>query len=154
MRLNSRCSKTVDAVLALPSGSPAHANYLSDEFKRVFRWASSQEWLPVTVYQALATVPGLRKGRTEAREAGPVLPVWEATVNANLPPLPPIVADMARLQRLTGARPGEICQLRPCEVDNRSRHGLTLGQETFLASARFARYSGRHVRRYSHLGPD
>lgn len=38
-------------------------------------------------------------------------------VEATLPHLQPIVADMVRLQRLTGARPAEICILRPCDVD-------------------------------------
>ncbi len=85
--------------------------------KRMFRWAASEELVPVTVYQALATVPGLRKGRTEARETGPVLPVADAVVDATLVHLPPVVADMVRFQRLTGCRPGEVCSLRPCDVD-------------------------------------
>jgi integrase len=97
--------------------SRRYINYLIEEIKRVFRWGTSQELVPVTVHQALSTVPGLRKGRTDARESEPVRPVAEATVNATLDHLPPIVADMVRLQRLTGARPGEICTLRPCDVD-------------------------------------
>jgi len=94
-----------------------YINYVVAEIKRMFRWAASQELLPVTVFQSLATVPGLRRGRTDARELPPVLPVAEATVNATLPHLSPIVADMVRLQRLTGCRPGEVCAIRPCDVD-------------------------------------
>ncbi len=97
--------------------SRRYTNYIAEEIKRMFRWGSSQELLPVTIYQALATVPGLRRGRTEAHECPPVLPVAETTVNLTLPHLPPIIADMVRLQRLTGARPGEICAARPCDVD-------------------------------------
>jgi integrase len=81
--------------------------------KRMFRWAVSMELMPVTVYQALSTVPGLRRGRTQAREPQPVGPVDQADVERTLPFLPPIVADMVRLQQLTGMRPGEVCQLRP-----------------------------------------
>ena len=33
------------------------------------------------------------------------------------PTCPPVVADMVRFQRLTGCRPGEVCQIRPCDVD-------------------------------------
>jgi hypothetical protein len=33
-----------------------YCNYLIDSIKRIFKWAVSQELLPVTVYQALATV--------------------------------------------------------------------------------------------------
>jgi integrase len=88
-----------------------------DEIKRMFKWGASMELLPVTVYQALATVPGLKRGRTEARETAPILPVDDAVVEATMPNLPLVVADMVRLQKLTGARPGEICQLRPMDVN-------------------------------------
>ncbi len=41
----------------------------------------------------------------------------EAVVNATLPYLSPVVAAMIQLQRWTGARPGEVCLVRPCDVD-------------------------------------
>lgn len=82
----------------------------------MFRWAVEQELLPVTVYQALQTVAGLRKGRSEAKEAKPVGPVSEEHVRATLPFLSPQVAAMVRLQLLTGARPGEVVALRPRDV--------------------------------------
>ena len=85
--------------------------------RRMFRWATSHELLPATVYQALCTVPGLRKGRSAARETKPVLPVENYVVEATLPYLPSVVTDMVRFQRLTGCRPREICQMRPCDVD-------------------------------------
>jgi integrase len=62
-------------------------------------------------------VKGLHKGRTEARESEPVLPVEENVIQATLHHLPPLVADMVRLQRLTGCRPEEVCLLRPCDID-------------------------------------
>ncbi|MEN6557125.1 MAG: site-specific integrase [Thermoguttaceae bacterium] len=94
-----------------------YCNYLTDAIKRMFKWAASQELMPVTVYQALATVPGLRKGRSDAKEAKPVLPVAADVVDATRPYLPEVVADMVRLHRLIGARPAEVCILRPCDVD-------------------------------------
>ena len=60
---------------------------------------------------------GLKKGRTKAPEPEPVLPVEDTLVEATLPHLPEIVADMVRFQRLTGCRPGEVCQLRPMDLD-------------------------------------
>ncbi|RIK74924.1 MAG: site-specific integrase [Planctomycetota bacterium] len=95
----------------------SYVNHLVETIRRVFKWGVSQELVPASVFQALATVPGLRRGRTEAREPKPIMPVAESIVDATLPRMPPIVADMVRLQRLTGARPGEICILRPCDVD-------------------------------------
>ncbi|QDT69054.1 site-specific tyrosine recombinase XerC [Planctomycetes bacterium MalM25] len=88
-----------------------------NRIRRAFRWAAGEELIPASVSQALATVPGLRAGRTTARETAPVLPVDDATVDATLEKLPEVVADMVRLQRLTGMRPGEVCSLRPCDVD-------------------------------------
>lgn len=88
-----------------------------DRIRRVFKWAASEELIPGAVPQALATVENLRKDRSAARETPPVLPVSDAMVDATLPFLPVVVADMVRFQRLTGARPGEVCMLRPCDVD-------------------------------------
>ena len=83
----------------------------------MFKWGVTEELVPSSVYESLRTVEGLRKGRTTAPETKPVLPVDEAVVDATLPHLPPILADLLRLQRLTGCRPGEVCILRPCDVD-------------------------------------
>ena len=88
-----------------------------DRIRRCIKWAVSQELIPAAVHQALTTVPGLRKGRTTAREPAPILPVPENVFQATLPFLRPVVADMVRLQRLTGCRPEEVCMLRPCDVD-------------------------------------
>lgn len=38
-------------------------------------------------------------------------------VEATLPCLPQVVADMVRFQSLTSCRPGEVCTLRPSDVD-------------------------------------
>ncbi len=84
---------------------------------RMFGWGVSQELVKSEVTQALREVKGLHKGRTDARETAPVLPVGEDIVNATVEHLPPIVADMVRLQRLTGCRPEEVCLVRPCDVD-------------------------------------
>lgn len=85
--------------------------------RRAFKWAAAEELIPASVPTALATVPGLRAGRTSAREPKPVMPVAEDVVKATLAKLPEVVADMARLQRFTGMRPGEVIDLRPCDVD-------------------------------------
>jgi integrase len=85
--------------------------------KQFFKWAVSEKLLPSSVYESLATVGGLKKGRTEAREPDPVTPVPDFVVDATLPFLPPVVADMVRFQRLTGCRPGEVCLIRSCDED-------------------------------------
>jgi integrase len=83
----------------------------------MYKWAVSEELLAESVFRALATVRGLERGRTEAKETAPIVPVADAIVDATLPHLTPPVAAMVRIQRLTGARPGEVCAMRGCDLD-------------------------------------
>ncbi len=85
--------------------------------KRLFKWGVAQELIPATSLHALQAVPGLRKGRSNARENSPVQPIEDRAVQATLPHLQIVVADMVRFQRLTGCRPQDVCNLRPCNVD-------------------------------------
>ncbi|MGC1272810.1 MAG: site-specific integrase [Planctomycetaceae bacterium] len=84
--------------------------------KRCFKWGVENELVPPSVFHGLQAVAGLRIGRSLAPEAQRVLPVETAAVNATLPHLSPVVAAMVRFQAATGCRPGEVCQLRPCDV--------------------------------------
>lgn len=97
--------------------SRTYANSQTARIKRMFKWAASEQLLPIEVFQSLATVDGLRRGKTEARESKPILPVADELVDATLPHMTPVVADMVRLQRLTGMRPAEVCIVRPCDID-------------------------------------
>jgi integrase len=78
----------------------------------------------VRVYTALATVEGLKKHRTAARETTPVRAVSDEAIEQTLPFLPTVVQDMVRVQQLTGCRPGELCAMRPRDID-RSREPWT-----------------------------
>ena len=86
---------------------------------------------------------GLQRGRSKARETEPVRPVAEAIVNATRPFLSRPVEALIDLQLLTGARPGELCILRECDLDMSGRiwvyrpefHKTThrgLGREIYL----------------------
>jgi integrase len=85
--------------------------------KRIFRWAVSEELIPPSVYEALRTVAGLERGRTAAREAKPVGPVDDATVDATLPYLPHHVRVMVELMRHTGMRPAEVCRMTLNQIE-------------------------------------
>lgn len=94
--------------------------YINDHmgrFRRVFKWAASQQLVPISVYQGLTTVTGLRKGRSAARETEPIGPVSDELVELTAAHMPPVIADMVRFQRATGARPAEICMIRPTDID-------------------------------------
>lgn len=109
--------KAVRECLVADGCSRPYINACMGRVARIFRWGAGEALIPASVPQALSTVAGLRRGRSEAPETKPILPVASATVDATLGHLPEVVADMVRLQRLTGARPAEICILRPCDLD-------------------------------------
>ena len=112
-----------------------YINRTAQAIRRMFRWAAKFKLVPTSVADHLQTADGLRRGRTEAKELPRVVPVDDATVDATLPYLPPVVADMVQFQRLTGARPGEVCILRPCDIDMSSdvwSYELVYGCQQYL----------------------
>ncbi|WP_165073276.1 tyrosine-type recombinase/integrase [Paludisphaera rhizosphaerae] len=84
---------------------------------RAFRWAVSNEMLPASVWESLRSVESLRKGKPGTREGKTVQPVDDADVDAVLPHVSRQIAAMIQVQRHTGARPGEVCAMRSCDVD-------------------------------------
>ena len=84
---------------------------------RMFKWGVSNEFVPAMVHHALSQVIGLRRGRTTAREPEPIKPVKDSDVDAVKPCVSRQVRAMIEVQSLTGMRPGEVCQMRWCDVD-------------------------------------
>jgi integrase len=83
----------------------------------LFKWGVSEGLVPASVLVVLQAVSPLKRGRSEARESKPVLPVARAVVEETLPVLPPVLADMVRLQLETGMRPGELVIMRAIDID-------------------------------------
>jgi integrase len=94
-----------------------YINSQVDRVRRMFRWAAEEELLPGSVYDNLAKVASLRKGKCEARESEKVRPVRDEVVDDTLPFLHPVPRAMVELQRLTGMRPGEVCRLRGMDLE-------------------------------------
>jgi len=88
---------------------------------RMFKWAVSEELTPSSVFHGLQAVSGLRRGRSGVRESPPVKPVPLAFIEAIRPHVSRQVWAMIQLQLLTGARPGEICIMRTCDIDTKGR---------------------------------
>jgi integrase len=109
--------KVIRSRLVENDTSRKYANKQIQRIVRMFKWAVHEELISPTVHLALAAVPGLRKGKTEARETDPIMPVDDAIVDATLAYLPAIPGDMVQFQRFTGCRPAEVCRLRPCALD-------------------------------------
>lgn len=87
-----------------------------NRIRRAFRWATSVELIPVTVIQALETVPGLKRGRTAAREIEGITPVRWEDVEAVMPFLPRSVAAMVKVMRYSNCRAEDVVIIRGCDL--------------------------------------
>jgi integrase len=93
---------------------------------RMFRWGVEEELVDDRVHYRLQQVKALAKGRTQAREGKEVEPVEDSIIQQTLPHLSQVVSDMILVQRYTGMRPGEVCTLRPCDVNREGPSGTWL----------------------------
>lgn len=85
--------------------------------KRFFRWACRHELIPPAIYHSLASVDGLRQGRSGAKDLPAIEPVAWSQVQVVLPFLSPTVAAMVEVQFLCGMRPGEVTIIRRSDID-------------------------------------
>ena len=90
-----------------------HVNRL----RSIWKWAVSEELVAVEVYTALTTVMALKRGRSSAAESEPTRPVPLAHVKAIESHVSPPIWAIVQLQRLTGARGGELFKLRAIDID-------------------------------------
>jgi integrase len=97
-------------------------NMFISRVKAMFRWATSEELVSADLFTRICAVKGLEKGRSEASETAPVEAVADEVVNATVKYLPRMVSDMVQLQRLIGARPGEIVSMKGSEIDRSGLH--------------------------------
>jgi integrase len=100
--------------------SRQYANKQAKRLKRAIKWAVGEGLMTADSLVAINCVEPLKRGRTAAKETDPIEPVPTAIVEATLTHLSKVMADMVRLQRLLGCRPGEICKLTPSMIDRTS----------------------------------
>lgn len=112
-----RALKTLQAEWGKEGLSRRYIRHLSNVIRYMFRWAAEEEILDVKCYERIAIVKHLKKGEHGCTESERIEPVPMPVVEATLEHLPPILATMVRFQLYTGARPGEVCALRPCDLN-------------------------------------
>lgn len=98
--------------------SRTYINMAIGKIKQMFRWGVSEEIVDESVVRRRESVRGESIGSSDARETAPVEPVADTVVEATIPHMPEMVRAMVRLQRLTGMRPGEVCNLRECDLES------------------------------------
>ncbi len=99
--------------------SREYLNTLVNCIRHVFKFGVEQELVKPSTLEALKAVQPLKRGRVQLKETEPVRPVSLADYDAALACMSPVVADMTRLQRLTGMRPGEVCAMRAGDIERR-----------------------------------
>ena len=112
-----RALKTIGQEMINRGTRRSHVNKNVGRVKRLFKWGTSEELVPASIYHALQSVTGLKRGRTEARESAPVRPVPFWHVHAIKPFVSRQIWSVIALQILTGARPGELLTMRMVDLD-------------------------------------
>jgi integrase len=111
-----RLKEVRDSMISL-DWSRRYINKAVNLIRRCFKWCVGEELIPGAVWEALKAVDGLKAGRTAAREKAPILLVDDSVVDAVLPRVSELVADVIRLMRLTGMRPGEAVGMKASQLD-------------------------------------
>jgi integrase len=83
----------------------------------IFSWAEAREMVPRGTAHALREVKPLKAGELGLWLGHVVPPVDDDTLSRTMRYVPPTVADVLQLLRLTGARAGEICGMKGAEID-------------------------------------
>lgn len=109
-----------------PKSRPRFRTTINDTVGRIrqlFKWAASRRLIPREVWpvirEDLKLVQPLLRGKCDAPDGPYDRTVDDALVDAILPALPDVVADLLRFQRLTGCRPGEARSLQLADIDRR-----------------------------------
>ena len=94
--------------------------YVNAQMKRVLRflkWGVGEGKIPARIVEECRCVTGLKRGKCGLEDREPVQPVKVDLVEATLPHLTQVVADMVRFQLATACRPGELVRLTPGMID-------------------------------------
>lgn len=91
---------------------------------RIFRHAVARELVDADVLIRLETLEPLRYGQTPARETAKRGPVPLSAVRSTVKHLSPTIVAMIRIQVATAMRPSEVCNMRPCDIDQRGREWM------------------------------
>jgi integrase len=107
----------------------SYVNKLIKFVRSVFNWGVLYNLVTPALAYSLKLVPPVKYG--VAKENAPRKDVPVEMIETVLPYLPPVIADMLRLQLLTAMRPSEVCRMKVGEIEQRydGEHWLYLPTE-------------------------
>jgi integrase len=108
--------QTVRSMMVQEGLCRSTVNAAVHRIRRIWRWGVRNQLVHESHWRALTAVPALAEGEEGVRESEPVSPASWRQVRAVLRHAPQTVRVMAKLQMLTGMRPGEVVQLRPLDI--------------------------------------
>lgn len=92
-------------------------NQRTREIRHIWKWLTAEEHVEASVWHGLQAVSSIRPGYRDVRETDPIHPVPVEYVRLVIEKAPPTIRAMIELQHLTGMRPGEVCSIRPVDID-------------------------------------
>jgi integrase len=102
-----------------------HINEHKNRIIRFFSWAVEEEMLDnANIVTALREVRNLKEGARGTFDHPKTKGVPDDVILRTLPGLPPTVAAMIQIQRLTGMRPNEVFNMRVGDIDQSRGNGL------------------------------
>jgi len=99
-------------------------NQYINRIRTVISWGVEHELVSVGTLHALRTVKALPKGTPGTRETKRRQAVPDDVVERTLLFLPPVVAVIVQIQRMTGCRPSEILKMRVGDIERNRESGL------------------------------
>ena len=99
-------------------------NQYINRVRTVISWGVENELVSVGTLHALRTVKALPKGTPGTRETKRRGAVPDYVIARTLPFLPPVIAAIVQIQRMTGCRPSEILKMRVGDIERNRESGL------------------------------
>ena len=96
--------------------SVGYANKLVNFLRKILKWGFSYDLVPAEVYERIRLIPPISVRETKMEETLPVREVADDVVRKTLPFMPPVIADMVKLQRGACMRPSEVRLLKIDEI--------------------------------------
>lgn len=116
-RVDTGCIERVQEAMIDSGLSRNVVNARTRRIRHVFKWAYKKGMVSLDCRSRVQAAEAVKAYRTAAKETEAVTPVDDALVMATCEAASPTVMAMIMVQRLTGMRPGEVCDIKTGSLD-------------------------------------